>query len=237
MRPISIFLAAVLVLIINYELNALTFKSDGSVVQANGRVDVESFADRFRNEMRKPTKDWAKSTGNPRRFQGYFGDDVLLPGAPLLRIQGIKKGEEYLDAVFRLNGFENKKALYRYIIANASPSFIEEMGLSENDAQVYLDTGVAHLTSNETSENSALAAALQGVQDVALTVGGNIEETISDQISEAIDTQLEDAVSDAVEEAIDNWLEQLIDYYNINPASILEVGDGWVLVDCNKTQC
>ena len=106
--------------------SALTFKSDGSVVQKSGKVEIESFANRFREEMSKPNNQWAKSTGSPRQVRGYFGDDALLPGAPLLRIQGIKKGEEYLDAVFRLNGLTDKKALYRYIIANASITFLEE---------------------------------------------------------------------------------------------------------------
>ena len=93
--------------------------------------------------MSKPTNQWAKSTGSPKQVRGYFGDDALLPGSPLLRIQGIKKGEEYLDAVYRLNGLKDKKALFRYIIANASPTFLEDMGLSEGDAQAYLDTAVS----------------------------------------------------------------------------------------------
>ena len=126
-----------LMLLLGGGASALTFKSDGSVVQKSGKVEVESFANRFREEMSKPTNQWAKSTGSPNQVRGYFGDDALLPGAPLLRIQGIKKGEEYLDAVYRLNGLKDKKALYRYIIANASPTFLKDMGLSEDNAQAY----------------------------------------------------------------------------------------------------
>ena len=58
--------------------SALTFKSDGSVVQKSGKVEVESFANRFREEMSKPSNQWAKSTGSPRQFKGYFGDDALI---------------------------------------------------------------------------------------------------------------------------------------------------------------
>ena len=220
---------------------ALTFKSDGSVVQKSGKVESQSFASRFRAEMSKPTKDWAKSTGSPRKFTGYFGDDVLLPGAPLLRIQGIKKGEEYLDAVFRLNGLNDKKALYRYIIANASPAFIEEMGLTENDAQAYLDTAINEMLGNAEFKNTELSNSLKNIQEKSISINSEIEETLTDQISETIDKQMEEAVSDAVEEAveaaIDNWLDELIEYYNINPEAILEIGDGWVVVDCNKTEC
>ena len=135
MRKAVFTLLVGLLLSISGNANALTFKSDGSVVQKSGKVEVESFANRFRNEMSKPTKEWAKSSGIPRQIKGYFGDDALMPGVPLLRIQGIKKGEDYLHAVYRLNGLKDKKALYRYIIANASPTFLEEIGLSEGQAQ------------------------------------------------------------------------------------------------------
>ena len=225
--------------------SALTFKSDGSVVQKSGKVEVESFANRFREEMSKPTNQWAKSTGNPNQVRGYFGDDALLPGSPLLRIQGIKKGEEYLDAVYRLNGLKDKKALFRYIIANASPTFLEDMGLSEGDAQTYLDTAITEMLDDESVENTALAKSLKDVKKASLSINSEIEDALTDQISETIDKQMEEAVSEVVEEAVeeaveaalDNWIQDLIDYYNINPEAILEIGDDYIIVDCNKTQC
>ena len=234
-----------LVLSLGEGASALTFKSDGSVVQKSGKVEVESFAKRFREEMSKPTNQWAKSTGSPGQVRGYFGDDALIPGAPLLRIQGIKKGEEYLDAVYRLNGLKDKKALYRYIIANAKPTFLEDMGLSEDDAQAYLDTAISEILEDETLENAALANSLKGVQEASLSINSEIEDLLTDQISGAIDKQTEEAVSDAVEEAVedaveaalDNWIQELIDYYDINPEAILEIGDDYIIIDCAKTQC
>ena len=225
--------------------SALTFKSDGSVVQKSGRVEVESFANRFREEMSKPTDQWAKSTGTPKQVRGYFGDDALLPGSPLLRIQGIKKGEEYLDAVYRLNGLKDKKALFRYIIANASPTFLEDIGLTESDAQTYLDTALAEMLADETVENVELANSLKDVQAVSLGIDSEMEEALTDQISEAIDKQMEAMVSDAVEEAVEeaveaaleDWVQEIIDYYNVNPEAILEIGDDYIIVDCNLTQC
>ena len=221
--------------------SALTFKSDGSVVQKSGKVEVESFANRFREEMSKPTNQWAKSTGSPNQVRGYFGDDALLPGSPLLRIQGIKKGEEYLDAVYRLNGLKDKKALFRYIIANASPAFLEEIGLTESDAQTYLDTALAEMLADETVENVELANSLKDVQAVSLGIDSEMEDALTEQISETIEKQMEEAVEeaveDAVEEALDNWIQELIDYYNINPEAILEIGDDYIIVDCDLTQC
>ena len=221
--------------------SALTFKSDGSVVQKSGKVEVESFANRFREEMSKPTNQWAKSIGSPKQVRGYFGDDALLPGSPLLRIQGIKKGEEYLDAVYRLNGLKDKKALFRYIIANASPAFLEDIGLTESDAQTYLDTALAEMLADETVENVELANSLKGLQAVSLEIDSEMEDALTEQISETIEKQMEEAVEeaveDAVEEALDNWIQELIDYYNINPEAILEIGDDYIIVDCDLTQC
>ena len=225
--------------------SALTFKSDGSVVQKSGRVEAESFANRFREEMSKPTNQWAKSTGSPKQVKGYFGDDALLPGSPLLRIQGIKQGEEYLDAVYRLNGLKDKKALFRYIIANASPTFLEDIGLTEGQAQTYLDTALAEMLVDEKVENVELVNSLKNVQAVSLGIDSEMEEALTDQISEAIDKQMEEKVSDAVEEAVEeaveaaleDWVQEIIDYYNINPEAILEIGDNYITVDCNLTQC
>ena len=225
--------------------SALTFKSDGSVVQKSGKVEVESFANRFREEMSKPTNQWAKSTGSPKQVRGYFGDDALLPGSPLLRIQGIKQGEEYLDAVYRLNGLKDKKALFRYIIANASPTFLEDIGLTEGQAQTYLDTALAEMLVDEKVENVGLINSLNNVQAVSLGIDSEMEEALTDQISEAIDKQMEEKVSDAVEEAVEeaveaaleDWVQEIIDYYNINPEAILEIGENYITVDCNLTQC
>ena len=225
--------------------SALTFKSDGSVVQKSGKVEVGSFADRFRDEMSKPTNQWAKSTGSPRQVRGYFGDDVLLPGSPLLRIQGIKKGEEYLDAVYRLNGLKDKKALFRYIIANASPTFLEDIGLTEGQAQTYLDTALAEMLVDDKFENVELTNSLKDLEAVSLGVNSEMEEALTDQISEAIDNQMEemvsdaveDAVEEAVEEALNDWIQELIDYYNINPEAIIEIGDDYIIIDCELTEC
>ena len=234
-----------LLLSISGSANALTFKSDGSVVQKSGKVEVESFANRFRNEMSKPTKGWAKSAGIPRQIKGYFGDDALIAGAPLLRIQGIKKGEDYLEAVYRLNGLKDKKALYRYIIANASPTFLQEIGLSEGQAQGYLDTAIAEMLANESIKNAELADSLRDIQEASLAINSEVEELLTDQISDAVDEEIEEevseaveeAVEDAVEEALDDWIHELIDYYNINPEAILEIGEDYILVDCALTQC
>jgi len=220
---------------------ALTFKKDGSVVQKSGKVEAEAYSIRFASELKNPTKDWSKSSGRPKPVKGYFGDDIFIPGTPLLRIQGIQKGEEYLEAVYRLNGFSGKKSLYRYIIANSTPEFIEEMGLTEAQAQSYLDVAVKEMLAGADIRNKKLAKSLKSVQASLESQSSEIEAVIADQVSETIERQMAEAVSEAVEEAveaaIDNWLDALIEKYDINPEAIIEIGDGWVSIDCSKTEC
>ena len=80
-------------------------------------------------------------------------------------------------------------------------------------------------------------------KDIECVVGVNseTEEALTDQISEAIDNQNEqmvsDAVEEAVEEALDDWIQELIDYYNINPEAIIEIGDDYIIIDCELTEC
>lgn len=79
---------------------ALTFKSDGSVVQKSGAVVSKSFADRFKEQFSNPdASQWAIADGREESPEGYFGNDVLLPGTPLLRITKIQKGDDYLKAL------------------------------------------------------------------------------------------------------------------------------------------
>ena len=104
---------------------------------------------------------------------------------------------------------------------------------------------LAEMLADETVENVELANSLKDVQAVSLGIDLEMEEALTDQISEAIDKQMEEMVSDAVEEAVEeaveaaleDWVQEIIDYYNVNPEAILEIGDDYIIVDCNLTQC
>ena len=41
------------------------------------------------------------------------------------------KGDSYVDALMKQNGFSDKAALQRFIVANANPDFMAKLGLSE----------------------------------------------------------------------------------------------------------
>ena len=89
---------------------------------------------------------------------------MFLFRAPLLRIQGIKKGEEYLDAVFELNGLADKEGSVPLHHRECEPGFIEEMGLSEEDAQSYLDTAISEMLAGKKVKNTELASSLESIR-------------------------------------------------------------------------
>lgn len=211
---------------------ALTFKKDGSVVQKSGNIVSDSYANRFLLELKTPTKNWQKSTGRAKPIKGYFGDDIFLPGAPLLRIEGIRRGEEYLEAVYRLNGFAKNESLYRYIVANATPEFIAEIELSEDDVQAYLDSSLTDFVVESGLVETELGGRIVEAQELVDARSTNISNFVEDAVNSAIEKEIEESVSEAVQEAVeaavDNWLDALIEKYNIDPGSIIEIGDGWV---------
>lgn len=192
---------------------ALTFKSDGSVVQKSGAVVSKSFADRFKEQFSNPdASQWAIADGREESPEGYFGNDVLLPGTPLLRITKIQKGDDYLKALAEKNGFEDKAALQRFIIANAAPQFLNDLELSEDQAISYVAAGLAQAKSLGSDYQSMIAE----LESVALEVASVIEDTVGKQVEKSVEAEVEKSVSDAIEEAVsyslDSWISDAIAY-------------------------
>ena len=83
-RPLVICL-----LTIPIEVSALTFKSDGSVVQKSGAVVRADDASRYQAALEafnrgEPVEDWPTSGGaGSAGKSGYFGEKILEAGAPL----------------------------------------------------------------------------------------------------------------------------------------------------------
>jgi len=223
-------LLALAALFICQHAMALTFKSDGSVVQSSGKVVTKSYADRFKEQFSNPDKNnWAFSDDKGENPKGYFGNDVLLPGTPLLRISKIQKGEDYMVSLADKNGFAGKESLQRFIIANASPEFLEELGLKEEQAISYVAAGVAQ-AENLGEQYSKMVSELK---EVSLSISMDIANTVADEVEKSIETQIEDSISEQIEESLDNWLDALLEKYSIDPSWVSEIGDGWVAIDCN----
>ena len=82
------------------------WKSDGSII-VDGQIKRESYAVRFLKQLKKSDRNWFQATIYKMPVDGYFGEDIFLPGTPLLRVSGMVPGEDYLYSLAKKNGFEN----------------------------------------------------------------------------------------------------------------------------------
>ena len=219
--------------------SALTFKSDGSVVQNSGEVVQDTFARRFSQQFSKSDnkKQWPVANGAASNPKGFVGEKLFLPGTPLLAIRHIKRGDNYVDAIMETNGFRNKKALQRYFVANANPTFLKRLGLTESEAIAFISQAQIARQSNYSyatnDANGAQYASTGQVLDKSMQV---LDETITQTIQEQADAIIEEEINEAVdaaveqgiEEALNDWWEEFIQDLIDSGATIIERTDSSV---------
>ena len=219
--------------------SALTFKSDGSVVQNSGEVVQETFARRFSQQFSKSDnkKQWPVANGAASNPKGFVGEKLFLPGTPLLAIRHIKRGDNYVDAIMETNGFQNKKALQRYFVANANPTFLKRLGLTESEAIAFISqsqiAGQSYHSDATSDANVAQYASTGQVLDKSMQV---LDETITQTIQEQADAIIEEEINEAVdaaveqgiEEALNDWWEEFIQDLIDSGATIIERTDNSV---------
>ena len=209
-KSISVLL---IVLLLPYQTaSGLTFKSDGSVVQSSGEVVKASFADRFANafsseELKKSIgKRWPVA-GSSQNTDGFLGDDLFMPGTPLLSVANIKKGADYVEVLMKQNGFADKDSLQRYIVANANPEFLDDLGLSGEQAINFVGAFDASALEALPEEYSDRIGSL--VSELSSMVADKIQSAVEDEVQSQVESEVEsyvaDTVSQAVEENLDNW--------------------------------
>lgn len=222
----NILILSALLLLPYQTASGLTFKSDGTVVQKSGEVVKKSFADRFAAQFFLDAPDWPKARGTGQEPTGYLGDDLLMPGTPLLVIQNIKKGDSYVDALMNQNGFSDKASLQRFIVANANPKFMAQLGLSEVDAARYVGNidpnSMTGLSEDYAQQIARFAAEIEDL------VGENVESVIEDSVNEAVEDSVDDAVSDALDYSFSSWWDAYVQDLVDSGATILEQTDNSV---------
>ena len=228
-----------LMLSLGHGAGALTFKSDGSVIQNSGEVVQETFARRFSQQFLKSDNErqWPVARGAAANPKGFVGEKLFLPGTPLLAIRHIKRGDNYVDAIMETNGFRNKKALQRYFVANANPTFLKRLGLTESEAIAFISQAQIARQSNYSyatnDANGAQYASTGQVLDKSMQV---LDETITQTIQEQADAIIEEEINEAVdaaveqgiEEALNDWWEEFIQDLINSGATIIERTDNSV---------
>lgn len=197
--------------------HALTFKSDGSVVQSDGTVTRLSAQDRFHKRFDEKLN-WPISTASePTAIAkpGYFGNGYFVPGTPLLSLYGVKKGDDYVEKISTLNGFQSKSSFMRFIVSLSTPEFLKNyLDLTEAQALMYsemlTDVEITTITNDDRFTPNERKLLKINDQTVRLTDQLKLEFVFSDRIESNLQSQIESSVDEAVEESIEQSIEESI---------------------------
>ena len=135
----------IIITFLSVELNAQgliagTYHSDGSITDNNGKVIRKSYADRYQEALDKfnngeEIEDWptVKKNKKGKTFgkKGFFGENILEEGAPLLAIDKVSGSkDEILNNIAKQNGYVNEDILKLSLVANSSKEFKIENNIS-----------------------------------------------------------------------------------------------------------
>ena len=135
----------IIITFLSFELNAQgliagTYHSDGSITDNNGKVIRKSYADRYQEALDKfnngeEIEDWptVKKNKKGKTFgkKGFFGENILEEGAPLLAIDKVSGSkDEILNNIAKQNGYVNEDILKLSLVVNSSKEFKIENNIS-----------------------------------------------------------------------------------------------------------
>ena len=141
----KINLIFIIIAFLSFDLNAQgliagTYHSDGSITDNNGKVIRKSYADRYQEALDKfnngeEIEDWptVKKNKKGKTFgkKGFFGENILEEGAPLLAIDKVSGSkDEILNNIAKQNGYVNEDILKLSLVANSSKEFKIENNIS-----------------------------------------------------------------------------------------------------------
>ena len=123
-------------------LNALTFKSDGSIISSKGEILTKSFADRYQEALTQYINgeeviDWPvvelNSSGKPIKKKGFMGERLLKEGAPLFSLPKVLDGDP-VEAISINNGLIQENFI-QVMLANSSEEWSKEKGFDDEEEE------------------------------------------------------------------------------------------------------
>ena len=94
----------------------VVWKSDGTIIGPDGETKRKSYGLRFQEQIKNPTLEWPKASLYGDNPKNYFGNNIFIPGTPLLRMSSIDLRSDYLTKLSELNNFDNILDLQKFII-------------------------------------------------------------------------------------------------------------------------
>ena len=200
---------------------SLTFKSDGSVVQSDGTVvrqkASQRFVERFNKKINWPVSGSLSTSASS--IKGYFGNGYFLPGTPLLSLHGIRMGDNYVEKLAEVNGFNSKSSLMRFMVSAATPSFItNDLNITEDQAAKFVaqvsSDDIAYVESTEqfSSDEKMQLSLLREIEQLEEELDLNeLDQVVSGSIESEVERQLESSVEDSVSESLEQSIESAME--------------------------
>ena len=232
-----------------YSYSQVIWKSDGTVIGPKGEIKRKSYGVRFQEQIKNPTLEWPKASLYGANPKNYFGNNIFIPGTPLLRMSSIDLRSDYLTKLSELNNFDNILDLQKFIIGNANSAFLEELNISEDAAIIFLssklDNSVKNINFKKSVDkkiNDQLSKFNEKIDDqinqelesnieeqiqaqVNQELESNIEEQIQDQINQELENNIEEQIQDQIFESLNDYFDRLEEEYKAK---------GWVV--CERTE-
>ena len=172
-----------LILIFSLNVNSLTvgtYHPDGSITDKDGKVLRKSYADRYQEALDafnngKEITDWptVKKNKKGKSFgkKGFFGENILEEGAPLLAIDNVTGSkDEILNNIAKQNGYLNEDILKLSLVANSSELFQSENNISietfeslQNSYKILIEAGVIGENLSEFDDLSSFISSMAGI--------------------------------------------------------------------------
>ncbi len=235
-----LFIFFIFFLIFNKAFSQVVWKSDGTIIGSDGEVKTESYGARFQKQLLNPTDDWPKATGEGEGIQqNYFGNDIFIPGTPLLRMSGIDFGSDYTKKLAELNLFKDAKEMQKFILGNANNKFLKDIDVSENEAiqfiskinlddipleqknikqlisekemQIKLNKNVINKVSSEVDNKvrNKVTKKLEG--QVKEEVKNKVEEKVQEQVQQQVEEKVQEQVQEQVEEKVQEKVQEQVE--------------------------
>ena len=254
MKLYTIFLIFFFLIIFQFKssYSQVIWKSDGTIIGPDGETKRKSYGLRFQEQIKNPTLEWPKASLYGDNPKNYFGNNIFIPGTPLLRMSSIDHRSDYLTKLSELNNFDNILDLQKFIIGNANSAFLEELNISEDAAIIFLssklnklDNSVKNINFKKSVDkkiNDQLFKFNEKIDDqinkelennieeqiqaqVNQELESNIEEQIQDQVNQELESNIEEQIQDQIFESLNDYFDRLEEEYKAK---------GWVV--CERTE-
>ena len=226
----------------------VVWKSDGTIIGPGGEIKTKSYGSRFQEQIKNPTLEWPKASLYGDNPKNYFGNNIFIPGTPLLRMSSIDLRSDYLTKLSELNNFDNILDLQKFIIGNANGAFLEELNISEDAAIIFLSSrpnkldntmkNINFKKSVDKKINEQLSNFNDKIDDqINQELENNIEEQIQAQVNQELESNIEEQINQELESNIgeqiqDQIFESLNDYFDRLEEEYK--AKGWVV--CERTE-